>query len=164
MTRGSPTDLETINEFRALYLIGGSIPSAAKEVGIPERTAYEIAKRLEEDANFAEDRRRLQERALERLVSLRMRVAEVAQDRFENGSVDEQEFGDSVTVVDKRQDYGRLVIEAERNAQHLAKLEDGPSDRGGPVNVIVCPTPEAAERAAVAGAKGGADAPGDSED
>lgn len=166
MTRGLPTDQAKIDEFRALYLVGGSICGSAEKVGIPQRTAYDIAGRLEEDPSFARDREKLQTGALKRLVAMRMRVAEVAQDRFENGSVDEKTYGEDVTIVDKRPDYGRLVIEAERNAQHLSKLENGPSDRGGPVNVIVCPTPEAAERAAVAGAgaKAGGSRADDSED
>lgn len=40
----------------------------------------------------------------------------------------------------------------------------GAEDRTGAVNVIVCPTPEAAEAAAVAGAKAGGSEPDDSED
>lgn len=151
MPAGVPTDQRLVDEFRALYIVGGSVPGAAKEVGLAMRTAYDIAERLEADPSFARDRRKIQTCALERLVSMRMRVAEGSLERFEGDDVDVQEHGENVTVIDKRPDYGRLVLEAERSAHHLAKVtanaDDGVTHKG-PVTLIVCQTAEAAEREA----------------
>lgn len=56
---------------------------------------------------------------------MRMRVARKAVERFESDDLDIQGGGENVTVIDKRADYGRLVIEAEKAAHHLAKLDEG---------------------------------------
>jgi hypothetical protein len=133
MAQGIPTDEETLAEFRAKYLYSGNASAVGREMDIPERTARKLAERLEEDPTFADDGRKLRARALDRLVAMRLRVAETSLDRFESdtGGIDARQFGGedaSVTITDKRHEYGKLVLEAEKNAQHLAKFD---SDRKG---------------------------------
>jgi hypothetical protein len=123
MPAGVPTSAEKIAEFRAHYLYSGSPIASGRATGLAQRTAYDIAERLEGEPDFAADRKRLREQALDRLVAMRMRVAEKAAERFEEDLP--EVFADNVTIIDKRADYGRLVMDAEKNAQHLAKIESG---------------------------------------
>lgn len=54
-----------------------------------------------------------------------MRVVRTAVDRFE-GELDmpePTEKGPPVVVIDKRADYGKLVLDAEKNAHNLARFE-----------------------------------------
>jgi hypothetical protein len=131
--RGSKTPAQVEAEFQAHYLYSGNASESAAAVGIPESTGRDIAKRLQGQAEFVEARRQLRTRALDELVAMRMRVARKAVERFE----DEPSFAPG--EIDKRPEFGRLVIEAEKSAQHLAKLETGErqSNEGGPVVINV---------------------------
>lgn len=124
MPQGIPTDEETVTEFRARYLYSGNASAVGRELDIPERTARKIAERLEADPSFAEDGRRMRARALDRLIAMRMTVAETAQRRYLGELPTPAVSGDAVVnVIDKRYEDGKLVLEAEKNAQHLAKFE-----------------------------------------
>jgi phage terminase small subunit len=144
--RGVPTPTDVEAEFRAHYLYSGNAAASARAVGIPTKTGQDIAQRLLDDPAFAEDRRRLRARALDELVALRMRVANKAAARMLGTLPMPKHVSDgaNVTIVDKRADYGRLVLDAEKNAQHLAKLDEGEKAvTGGGVTIIVRPTAEA---------------------
>jgi len=142
--QGVPTDEATLAEFRARYLYSGNASKTARELNLPERTGRELAEKLSEDPEFAEARRKLRAQALEEHVAMRKRVADVALERFEdaNGGIDVRQFGGednpSVTITDKRHEYGKLVLDAEKNAHNLAKLETEQRPGGGqPVEVHV---------------------------
>jgi hypothetical protein len=154
MPAGVPTDEETVAEFRAHYLFSGNASESAKAVGIPERTGRDIAARLIEDSSFAEDRRRLRAIALDELVAMRMRIARGSLGRFEDehGGIDVKTFGGdegaTVSITDKRHEYGKLVLEAEKNAQHLAKFEaekSGEMKGDREVTIRVMPTAAASD-------------------
>lgn len=119
---GEPTDAALVEEFRAEYLYSGNAAKSGRKVGIKERTARDLAKRLQEDPSFAEDRRKLRAQHLDDLVALRMRVATKAAERF-LGPAPMPEVGAGGVAIDKRPDYARVVIDAERNAQNLARFE-----------------------------------------
>ena len=124
MPQGIPTDEETLAEFRAKYLYSGNASAVGRELDIPERTARKLAERLEGDPSFAEDGRKMRARALDRLVAMRMTVAEEAQQRYlGNLPMPVVGEGGTVNVIDKRYEDGKLVLDAEKNAQHLAKFE-----------------------------------------
>jgi hypothetical protein len=137
MPRGVETPLEKVAEFRAAYLLSGNAYGAAREVGLPERTGAQIARALKADPEFAAERRSLRDTYLDELVEMRMSVARTALERFESGTVEANEYGDNVTVVDKRYEYGKLVHDAEKNALNLAKFEAGPTDEPPPAKVTV---------------------------
>ncbi len=132
------TTAEQEADFRAHYLYSGNASESARSIGINERTGRDMAARLSEEESFASDRRKMRARALEELVAKRMRVADTALARFEDElpmpeHVDE---GGHVTIIDKRSDYGKLVLEAEKNAHNLAKAEN-PGDAGKPAEVHI---------------------------
>lgn len=131
--KGRPTDLDTVNEFRAHYLLSGNASESARHVGIPDRTGREIAEKLCKDAEFAEQRRVLRAQYLDECVAARMRVMRKAVSRAMQE--DEEFAGD-----DKRVEWADVVIKAEKNAHVLAKLDR--ETEGGPekpmvVNVVV---------------------------
>lgn len=122
--QGVPTDEETIAKFRAAYLYSGNASKCARDLNLPERTGRWIAEWLSEQPDFAEDRRKLRARALEELIAMRTRVAETAAERFEDDLfIPEVGEGSNVTIIDKRPDYAKVVLEAEKNAHNLAKIE-----------------------------------------
>jgi hypothetical protein len=154
MPQGVPTPEHQVAEFRAHYLYSGNASESARAVELDERTGRDLARRLVEDPEFTAARRQLRASALEELVASRMRVATKALERFESdtGGIDVREFGGedaSVTITDKRADYGRLVLDAEKNAHNLAKFDaekSGEIPAQGTVTIHVSPTPEAAQR------------------
>lgn len=156
MPHGIPTDEETLAEFRARYLYSGNASAVGRELDIPERTARKIAERLEDDPSFAEDGRKMRARALDRLIAMRMTIAEKAQQRYLGDLPIPQVSGEGmVNVIDKRADDGRLVLDAEKNAQHLAKFEAEKSGEVGgerEVTINVHPTPFAASKLGADGA------------
>jgi hypothetical protein len=142
MPQGVPTDEATVAEFRAHYLYSGNASESAKAVGIPDRTGRDIASRLAEEPGFAEERRKLRTLALDELVAMRMRIAQRSLERFEDefGGIDVKHFGGddgTVSITDKRHEYGKLVLDAEKNAQHLAKVEGSEGVTGGPQRIEV---------------------------
>lgn len=137
--RGQATPLETIERFRAHYLYCGVASESAREVGIPERTGRDIAAKLAKDPAFAEARRELRSRTLDELVAMRMRVATKALQRFEDDSEPTMSEGET-NVVDRRPDFGRLVLEAEKNAHNLAKIERPLDDANKPSEVHITVT------------------------
>jgi len=150
---GVPTPDHVVAEFRARFLYSGNASAVSRQLALKERTGREIAARLEEDPSFAVERRKLRESALERHVAMRLRVAEVASERFESDHFESAPSADGVptVVIDKRADYGRLVIDAEKNAHNLARFDaerSGAMPAQGTVTINVSPTPEATERLA----------------
>ena len=129
MTQGIPTPEDTVAQFRAHYLYSGNAAESARQVDLPETTGREIARRLAVDPEFVATRRALRDQYLDDLVAKRMRVASKALERFEGALEAPVALGDGpVVIVDKRADYGKLVLDAEKNAHNLAKLDSGPDE------------------------------------
>jgi hypothetical protein len=124
MPHGVPTEEETVAEFRARYLYSGNASAVARQLDLDERTGRRIAERIEEDPSFAEDVRKLHAHALKRHVTMRIRVCERAAERFEEELAVPEVVGDgNVTIIDKRPEYARVVLDGEKNAHALAKFE-----------------------------------------
>jgi|GEM_PF-5209213 len=136
--------LEKREEFRAHYLLSGVVAQSARAVAVPETTAHGWAKELCKEPAFAEDRRDLRVRYLDELVAMRMRVAVTSLERFEDDLPMPELVGEGaqVTIIDKRPDYGDLVLAAEKNAHNLVKLEkpedpDAPGAGGNTVTISI---------------------------
>ena len=153
MTQGSATPESVVAEFRARYLYSGNASQSAREIGLDERTGRDIARKLVEDKEFSEARRQLRATALEELVAMRMRVAQTALDRFEGELEAPAVANDAmVTIIDKRADYGKLVIDAEKNAHNLARFDAEKSEVKVPTDVRIVVT---TTREDLAGAENG---------
>ena len=134
MTRGVDTPENVVAEFRAHYLYSGNASESARKVGLNENTGRDLARKLVSDEEFAAARRALRASALEELVAMRLRVAQKALDRFEGELPEPAPAAEGMpapVVIDKRADYGKLVLEAEKNAHALAKLDSGSGDEQG---------------------------------
>jgi hypothetical protein len=94
-------------------------------VGIPERTGNDLANELDDDLEFAERRRRLHARALDRAESMVMRALGVLSERIENAT--ELLGGDDpdapLKVVDKSADYGRSIAALNDSLMKRRKIE-----------------------------------------
>jgi phage terminase small subunit len=144
MTQGSRTPEATRAAFRAHYLYSGVAAQSARHVGIPESTGADLARELSKEPDFVEARRELRVQYLDEHVAMRMRVAQKALERFEGDLMPSDFVGgeENITIIDKRADYGKLVIEAEKVAHNLAKIEsDSRQQVGvtatGPVTIVV---------------------------
>lgn len=136
MPSGSPEPQDVRAAFRAHYLYSGNAAASAREVAIPERTGREWAQELVKDESFAEERRTLRERAKHELLAMRMEVAQLALQRLkEELPIPEAGEGASVTIIDKRSDYGKLVLEAEKNAIALDRYSEQAAP--APANVTI---------------------------
>ena len=125
MAQGVPTDESVIAEFRARYLYSRNASKIGRAMQLGERTARRLAEECEADKDFAASVRNLRVRAVDRLLGLAMSVAETAHERYleplpmpENVAE-----GASVTVIDKRADDGKLVLEAAKHAANLARFD-----------------------------------------
>lgn len=139
--RGSATPDDKVAKFRAEFLITGNASESARRSDLPIGTGNDIAKRLRADPDFQKAREDLRRDYLDELVHMRMRMARKALERFEEDSEQLAPSRDgSVTIVDKRYEYGKLVVDAEKSAQRLAQIEAGnSSDSSVPItfNVVV---------------------------
>lgn len=121
---GVPTDAALEEEFRADYLYTGNASKSGRKVGLNDRTARDLARRANEDPVFTEARRKLRAQYLDDCVAMRMKVVRKAVERFMAKAPEvHAEAGAIVTIIDKRADYGKVVLDAEKNAQNLARLE-----------------------------------------
>lgn len=139
MPKGVPTPEETVARFRAHYLYSGNASESARAVNLPESTGREIAQRLVEDSEFVAARRKLRAMEVDECVAARRRVRQTALERFESmtGGIEVKQFGESVTIIDKRHEYGKLVLEAEKNAHNLARIESENIADATPLEVTV---------------------------
>lgn len=142
--RGSATPVETVERFRALYLVDGNASRCARLVGIPGQTGRDLAAEFMEEPGFVEARRKLRAKELEERIQDRNEVARLALRRFKSatGGIDVKRFGgedgrQTVSITDKRHEYGKLILDAEKNAHALAKLESGVSDDQKPTEVVI---------------------------
>ncbi len=143
MAQGVPTDEAVFSRFRASYLFTKNAAKSAREVGIEERTARNLALRLVDDPEFSEACRRQRALDVEEHAEARRRVRDKSLERFESddGGIDVKRLGadgDTVVITDKRYEYGKLVLDADKGAQSLAKLdhEREPAD-AGPLEVVI---------------------------
>jgi hypothetical protein len=132
MTQGVPTEESVVAEFRARYLYSRNASKIGRELNIGDRTARRLAEECEADKEFADAVRNIRVRAVDRLLGLAVSVAETAHSRYLDDlpmptNVAE---GASVTVIDKRSEDGKLVLEAAKHAANLAKF-DKESSSGG---------------------------------
>ena len=120
--RGQDTPVAVVAEFRAHYLYSGNAAESARKVKLPESTGACLARVACADPEFIAARRALRAQFLEDLVAKRQRVANKALERFE------AEYDVGPGEIDSRPAFGKLVLEAEKNAHSLAKLEAGVSE------------------------------------
>jgi hypothetical protein len=133
---GVDTSPEIVAKFRAHYLYSGNASESARSVDIPESTGRDIAQRLVEEPDFVADRRRLRAIELEESIVSRRRVRQKALERFESddGGIDVKRLGadgDTVVITDKRYEYGKLVLDADKGAQNLARFD---AERDGAIS------------------------------
>lgn len=132
MAQGVDTSPETIAQFRAHYLYSGNASESARKVGLPASTGRDIAQRLAAEPEFVAARRALRDNALQELIAARMQVVHTALRRFKRKDPEPviTETG-AAFPPDRRPEYGKLVLDAEKNAHNLAKIEsdkDRPTD------------------------------------
>ena len=115
-------------KFRAHYLYSGNASKSARELGMNERTGRHLAFHMSLEPEFIEDRRKLQAQYLDELIAMRQQVANKALKRFNAANRAE---------IDKRPDYGKLVLEAEKNAHGIAKLSNPLVEKLGGAEVSI---------------------------
>lgn len=115
-------------EFRALYLLTGNATKSALEIGACASTGVKWAQALAQDAEFLKERIIQRDNAFGECVARRMRVADVASDRFE---------GQQTGEIDTRYQYGKLILDSERNAISLARVTVHADSPPAVVNITV---------------------------
>jgi hypothetical protein len=125
MAQGVPTEESVIAEFRARYLYSRNASKIGREMNLGERTARRLAEECEADQEFADAVRNLRVRAVDRLLGLTLSVAETAHERYlADLPVPEHiDEGANVTIIDRRADDGKLVLEAAKHAANLARFD-----------------------------------------
>ena len=136
MPQGVPIDEDTVARFEALYLLSGNAAACGRKLGISASTAAGIAARLSKDPLFKKAREELRAQYLDELVMQRQRIAHLAATRAMRKTADTYEGITGPTVVDNRPAYMRIVLDAEKNAHALAKLEVAAHEQNGPAVII----------------------------
>jgi hypothetical protein len=139
MARGSKTSAHKLAQFRAHYLYSGNAAEAARAVKLAESTGRDLAVKLSTTKSFVEARRKLRDQYLDELVAGRMRVVRTALERFESDleMPEPVEGGPPVTIIDKRADYGQLVLVAEKNAHALARFDAEVKGEVQPIGSVI---------------------------
>jgi hypothetical protein len=135
MARGSKTSAAKQAQFRAHYLYSGNAEESARKVKLAPSTGHDLARKLAATKEFVAARRKLRDQYLDELVAARMRVVRTAVERFEGDlpipePSEDSKGGPPIVIIDKRADYGKLVLDAEKNAHNLAKLDAGIDEEG----------------------------------
>jgi hypothetical protein len=138
MARGQPTADDDVLRFRREYLRLGNARRAARNVGLPETTGQDLAKRDEQDETFVQLRAELYTREMAEVETLAADVARTSHRRFskswEASTTDE---GIPLVTKDPRPDYGRLVMDALRSmSSHRARLVSGGSSDDRPDEIV----------------------------
>jgi hypothetical protein len=124
--RGEPTDAVIVEAFRQDYLYTGNASKSGRKFKLHTSTARDLAKTLSEDPSFVKDRQRLRANAADEAERAVMEVIAVGLKRFKD-RVPEVEIPEGsrapVTIVDKRADYGKLVIDAHRALVGRSRLD-----------------------------------------
>ncbi|MFA5186309.1 MAG: hypothetical protein WC551_07535 [Patescibacteria group bacterium] len=124
MTRGATTPFEVREQFRADYLYSGNASASARRCGIGEQTGRDLVAQFSNEPEFVEARRALRARALDEAERAVMRVVSVAERRFRSkGPQVPEDSKFPVTIVDKRADYGKLIVDAHRSLTGRARLD-----------------------------------------
>lgn len=132
MAQGVPTEESVIAEFRARYLYSRNASKIGRELNIGERTARKLAEQCENDPDFAESIRAIRVRAVDKLLGLAVSVAETAHERYHSDLPVPESVGEgaNITIIDRRADDGKLVMEAAKHAANLARFD---AERGGEI-------------------------------
>jgi phage terminase small subunit len=125
MPQGIETSPEDRAKFRAHYLLSGNASHAGRQIGVCASTACDIANELLTEPGFLEDRKALRDRELEECIGARRLVRETAIKHATEAAADVYHLGESSTVIDNRAVWAKLLLEAEKNAHGLAKIEAG---------------------------------------
>lgn len=125
MAQGVPTEESVVAEFRARYLYSRNASKIGREMKLGERTARRLAEECEADQAFADAVRNIRVRAVDRLLGLALDIAETAHGRYLDPlpMPENVEKGAMITIVDKRFEDGKLVMEAAKHAANLAKFD-----------------------------------------
>jgi len=115
MARGSKTPADVEAEFRAKYLLSGNISAAAREVGIPETTGFELAKKAQADPSFVEARTALYAQALGDVERMMLEVVKIARDRVEEPN--------ELDMQDPRPQYAAQVVGAYKALMTHRKIQ-----------------------------------------
>lgn len=127
MAKGAKTPELTRLEFAAEYLKTLCIPVAAKKVGIPERTAYDIANKLNADPEFAALRKAQRARMLEEASEASLSLIRLGQERAHECAPLETKLG---AWSDISAAYLKSVADLGRTVEKLSRLE---AERAGEV-------------------------------
>jgi len=121
--RGSKTPKVTQDKFRALYLYSGNASDAGRQCGMSVSASCELARKLSKEPGFIEARKQLRARALDEVERMLMDVAVTARKRFSGKGPRIPPGAHGVTIVDKRPDYGKLLVDTHRSIVGRVRVE-----------------------------------------
>jgi hypothetical protein len=142
---GARIDAKTRDLFRASYLYTGNATKSAKLLGFGEARGRDIARELRKDPAFVAECRELRGQALDEVERALMGVVRTAERRF-HGKMP-LPCGDA-PVIDKRPDYGKLVVDAHRTILGRTRHDverDGTVVPPGGINITIT-GPDGAEQ------------------
>jgi hypothetical protein len=112
--QGSKTPDDVEQEFRKHYLVTGSVAGAAKAAGIPIRTGYDLAKRANEDEEFAAVREQIYARTLPDAEVMILAGMQIGLERLNKEPLDPMQLAGlgaaKVTVQDSGAQYLRSLV------------------------------------------------------
>ncbi len=125
------TEVATLEKFRASYLYSGNASKSARAVGMPESTGRDFARTLATDSAFVAQRRALRANFLDETEAALREVLATSLERFQGGMPEvPTETRGPVTIVDKRSDYGSLIVNTHRTIVGRTRLD---SEKAGEV-------------------------------
>lgn len=125
--RGGKTPELTRLEFAAEYLRTLCIPAAAKAVGLPVSTAYDLARKLNEEADFVAARKSQRARMLEEAGDAALSLIRLGQERAHECAPVTTNIG---AWSDIAAAYLKSVADLGRTVEKLSRLE---AERAGEV-------------------------------
>lgn len=140
MSARTPAEKEA--QFREHYLRTGNVAAAARQAGVNENTAYNLARYANGDPDFVAARHEMWTRALPDVERMLMTGVQIAWDRLEQGPVKLSELADlgaaKIQIQDPGPQYLRGIVDAMRVLTvHRSKELEGAKPESGPVVINV---------------------------
>lgn len=153
MTRGKPTDRSQELEFRAEYLRSGNIRASARKTGLNEKTAQDIATKLNAEPAFRQERAAMYARTVPDVEAMLREALEAVHARILEPDLTAKELAGlvkslglkSFSYQNPKPQYLRGLVDGLKTLNAARKDK---ADEGKPTTVVVkvSPTREAAER------------------
>lgn len=139
--KGVPTPEAVELEWRKHYLVTGNVAGAAKAVGLPPPTGYELRNRAHDDPAFMEARRKLREQVLPDAEQMAVAAMQICMERLNADPVDIERLialgSGKIHIQDAGPQYAASLAKLMQAITQGRRQDSHNNQSNGPIEVHV---------------------------